>query len=255
MRQSLITEAERANKAEDHSTALTLAAQAGQIRMTPSLRLFIAQEQIEVGQLANSFYNAEVCVFEVTQDKALKHRKEILRTCKDLMADIQKSAARIILSLPNPVPPQARVLIGSLEVEESLYGRPYFVSPGLVRIEASAPGYLPYQHELEVEAKEEVTLMVSLPPEPSTLQALQRPVIGDSTVGEALNSQLIATREPVVVSPTAENRTAPSVAPYLLLGAGAASLGTSVVFLVLRNNALSAPRETMRRTDHFGLYG
>lgn len=232
LRQALTIQARQAMIAGDHSKALSLATQAGQIRMSPSLRLFIAQEQNEIGQLAPALSNAELCVFEATKDKALKKRKEILRTCKDLMAHIQKFAGRITVSLPTPVPPQVRVLIGSQEVEESLFGRPYPIRPGAIHVEATAPGCLPYQRELEIEAGDEVTVTVSLPPDPDLVQTTPPPVASiEPKLPTPSTDSAIA-----FISAPIETRSAGGTGPYFLAGAGAATLSTSGVLLLLRNS-------------------
>src|SRR5215831_17096147 len=84
-RQRMMDEADAASQAEDHARALSLAIRAGEIRMTPSLRRFIAEEQYEVGQFMGSMTSAEQCLDEAQAAKVLKHRQEILRACKSLI--------------------------------------------------------------------------------------------------------------------------------------------------------------------------
>jgi len=237
-RRTLLDEARKASNARDHAQALSLAAHAAEIRMTPSLRLFIAQEQSLVGQFGNSIANAELCALEATEDKALKNRKKILGTCKDLIAELQKSAARIIVSWLKPVPPHAQVLINGQVVPESLYGGPYTVSPGYVRVEASALGYIRFYRELEVEPQEEVIVTLGLT-EDLAPQAVERPADSDATVVAAETSRSPPNREAVVVSAGSEGQTTGPVGAYLLLGVGAASSSASAAFLIIRNNALN----------------
>jgi hypothetical protein len=222
---------DRAKKAHfvgNHAQALSLAARAAEIRSTPSVRQFIAEEQYEVGQFADSMTNAELCVVEALDDKALRHRKEILDGCKELITELKKSVGRIVVSLPSPVPPGAQVMVSGHLVPETLYGRPYWVSSGYIGVEASAPGCVPFERELVVGPGEEVTVMVSLPQEFRTAQAVP-------PVAEPL--QPPATRDAMVGSAGSENRTSGQIGPYVVLGVGAVSLGASAVFLVLRNNA------------------
>src|SRR5712692_9036495 len=105
----MLEEAYKARDAEDHERALSLASRAGQIRMHPSLRLFIAEEQSAVGQFNSSMSNAELCAQEANADRALKSRKTILDACRSLIGKLQESAARILVLMPDPVPPQAQV--------------------------------------------------------------------------------------------------------------------------------------------------
>src|SRR5215831_11629105 len=99
-RRKLLDTAKKAHLAGNHAQALSLAARAAEIRSTPSVRQFIAEEQYEVGQLENSTNNAELCVIEATEDKALRHREEILADCQELIVQLKKSVARIVVSLP-----------------------------------------------------------------------------------------------------------------------------------------------------------
>src|SRR5260370_40380255 len=85
-RRALLEQAEKARDAEDHPRALSLAISAGDIRMTPSLRRFIAEEQYAVGQLADAMRNAERCVQEATDAKAVDNRLAILRACTSSIA-------------------------------------------------------------------------------------------------------------------------------------------------------------------------
>ncbi len=224
-RQNLLEEAQKARDADDHARALSLASRAGHIRMTPSVRLFIAEEQSAVGQLANSMNNAEVCAREATDDRALKNREKILSACKSLVAKLQKSAARLLVLMPDPVPPQSQVMVNGHLLPEPLYGKQYLLSPGNIRVEASAPGRVPFDRELAVAAGEEGTVTVLLPAEVAATPPAQPPV----------------TREAPVVSATPEQEKSKfrEIGPYVVLGTGAASLGASVIFLVLRNSAVN----------------
>src|ERR1700687_1571847 len=234
-RRVLLNQAREASNASDHAQALSLAARAAEIQMTPSLRLFIAQQQSMVGQLGNAIANAELCAREATEDQTLKNRKEILGTCMDLAAELQQSAARIVISWPEPAPPHAQVLIDGQVVPESFYGRAYTVSPGAVRVAASAPGHLRFQSELQVAAQQVVTLTVALPEEPGTPRPVARSSGGEATVVPAQSFQPAAGHEVTVVSGGAPR----PVGAYVVLGAGAASLGASAAFLILRNNAFN----------------
>ncbi len=226
-RQNLLEEAQKARDADDHARALSLASRAGHIRMTPSVRLFIAEEQSAVGQLANSMNNAELCAREATDDKALKNREKIVSACKSLVAKLQKSAARLLVLMPDPVPPRSQVMVNGHLLPEALYGKPYLLSPGNVRVEANAPGRAPFNRELAVAPGEEGTVTVLLPAEVAATPPAQPPPP--------------VTREPPVVSATPEQEKSKfrEIGPYVVLGTGAASLGASLIFLVLRNSAVN----------------
>src|SRR5262249_50926306 len=133
--------------------------------------------------------------------------------------------ARLLVLMPDPVPPQAQVMVNGHVFPEALYGKPFLLSPGNVRVEASAPGRHPFNRELEVAAGEEGTVTVLLAPEVATITPAQPP----------------AAPEPTVYSrtPEPEKSKLREIGPYAVLGTGAASLGASVIFLLLRNSAVN----------------
>ena len=225
-RQTMLEEAQKARDADDHERALSLASRAGKIRMTPSVRLFIAEEQSAVGQLANSMNNADLCAREASDDKTLRNREKIISACRSLIGKLQKSAARILVLMPDPVPPQAQVMINGHVVPETLYGKFYMLTPGNVRVEASAPGYLPFKRELVVGAGEEGTVTVAmsrdLGPPPPVVQAPEP-------------SQPVA----VSAAPAQEKSSFREIGPYVVVGTGAVSLGLSAIFLIVRNGAVN----------------
>ncbi len=223
-RQTMLDEANKARDADDHERALSLAAQAGGIRMTPSVRLFIAEEQSAVGQLANSMNNAELCAREASEDKALKNRERIVTACRSLIGKLQKSGARILVLMSEPIPPSVSVTVNGHVLPEALYGKPYLLSPGNIRVEASAPAHLPFTRELVVAAGEEGTVTVSMTRDFGGPQVVQAP----------------EKREPMVVSTAPEEKSSfREIGPYVVLGTGAASLGASVLFLILKNGAVN----------------
>jgi len=251
-REALLEQAEKARDAEDHPRALSLAISAGDIRMTPSLRRFIAEEQYAVGQLADAMRNAEGCVQEATAAKALNNRRAILRACTSLIGELQRSAARIIVLMPDPIPPETEVLIGGQTLPESLYGLPYLSRSGEIHLEAKAPGRVPFQRDLVVGPQQEATVTVSLVPQPEVPDAkavseptvVSEPVVVPDPDTKPVSDGRVVSAAPVSASPVVqaepERRSTAPIGPYVVLGTGAVSLGASVVFLIVRNNAMNA---------------
>src|SRR5262249_5143988 len=181
-RQELIRAAQKARRAGDHEQALSLAGQAAQIWLTPSLRLFIAEEQSATEQFTNALVNAERGEVEAEKDDKLKNRETILRACRSLIVRLKKFTAQVIVVMPTPPPLNPRVRIGGHEVPDSLYGKPYLLPPGKITVEASAPGHVPFAQEVTAEAGKEVTVSVGMaagptpvappkPPPPAVPQA------------------------------------------------------------------------------------
>src|SRR5215470_10337035 len=83
-RRVLIERAQAARTGNDHAAALDLAQRAAQIAMTPSLRLFIAQEQNALGRLAEAFGNADLCMREAERDESVRNRGVVAATCRAL---------------------------------------------------------------------------------------------------------------------------------------------------------------------------
>src|SRR6516225_49937 len=99
--QNLMKKAQAARAAGDHATALLLASRASEIRMTPAVRLFIAEEQAEVGDVAGAMNNAEACAHEAAESKL----NNIVRSCRGLLGRLQQFAARLVVTVPAPTPP------------------------------------------------------------------------------------------------------------------------------------------------------
>jgi len=164
----------------------------------------------------------------------LNNRPKILRACKALIAELQRSAARVIISMPDPVPPQTEVVVSGQVIPESVYGLPYLFSSGEIRVEAKAPGYQTFQRDLVVGPGQEVTVRVSLLPEPAAAPGLQP---SESQETRALSGAKVGS-ETTIVSAEPPKRTG-NIGPYVVMGAGAAGLGASAIFLILRNNAVN----------------
>src|SRR5215472_4053967 len=214
---NLMKQAQAARAARDHATALTLASRAGEIRMTPAVRLFIAEEQKEVGDIIGAMSNAEACAHEAAASK-LPDRNAIVKSCRGLLGRLQQFAARLVVTLVNP-PPQIEITVNGKVLPESLYGQPYFLEPGPVHVEAKAPGHQPFQADTVIPFGEERTVAISMErdfgPEPP-------PTFAEKPTPKVVASQRSS-----------------SVGPYIVLGAGALSFGASALFLVLRNNSVS----------------
>jgi hypothetical protein len=159
----LIEDAQKARKSGNHTVALNLAGEAARIWLTPSLRLFIAEEQSASYQLATALVNAEACLADAGKDGTLQNREKLLQACNSLIAALKKSAAQVIVEMPNPLPAGARVIVGGHQVPHTLFGKPYLLPPRNVVIQATAPGRVPFEQQLTLKAGQEVRVPVVLP--------------------------------------------------------------------------------------------
>jgi hypothetical protein len=144
-RRELIERAQTARQAGDHTAALDLAQRAGQVEMSVSLRRFIAEEQLEVGEPAAALGSAEVCA----RDARASGKTEHADACAALVAKAKELVAFVVIRVAPDVP-GALVKLGPSEVPRALWGQRYVVKPGLVQVSASAPNHEPATASVEV---------------------------------------------------------------------------------------------------------
>jgi hypothetical protein len=237
-RQELVGRALEASKVGDHQTALSLAKRAAILRMTPSLRMFIAQEQQVLGLLADAYGNARQCTAEAEADLALDDRARILARCRTLESALVGRVAHLVVTLPRPAPPGTHVRVAGEEIDPALLGTPLVMSPGKVAIAIVAPGFAPYETEITLAEAAEAEVAARLEPSPPAACPTGRERVGDACVpvcpagrvrvGESCTLALPLER--ATESP-APSRDRPAwTGPVVLAGTGvvAACLGTVV---------------------------
>jgi hypothetical protein len=151
-RRSLIEQAQAARGANNHQEALELSERASRIQMTPSLRLFIAQEQYSLGRLAEAFGNADACMREAEADTQARNREQVAQTCRSLSQELRGRIAHVVIHPPNPSPAGLQVTVNGNALTDALWGVPYVVTPGHVTVVAHANGYRDFQQEIDVAA-------------------------------------------------------------------------------------------------------
>lgn len=231
-RRLLLDQASAQRAAGNHSQALALALRAGEVRMTPSVRLFIAQEELSLGDPAGALGHAEQCVVDVERDRRVPNRTPLLSTCRELSQVARAQVGFVLLRAPDPVPEGLRVTVRSAPLRAALLGVPFVVSPGLVEISASAEGRAAFSVSRRIERGEVADITLSLPliePAPPA------PVIALAPTPVAAPAP--APAPPIVVRPVATRR--PSrLGPALLLASGAAEVAGGVALLFVREGAL-----------------
>jgi len=164
-RQELLSQAGGLADQGKHAEALAVAKRAGAIKMTPSVRLFIAGEQSALGLLADAYGNGRQCAVEAEADTRLNSRDRILADCRALEVSLGKRVGRVTVRLPTPPPPNVHVTISGEELNAALIGEPYVVSPGKLTVAVTAPGYLPYHADVDVPEGGSPVVDVQLVPE------------------------------------------------------------------------------------------
>ncbi|MBI5513117.1 MAG: hypothetical protein HY909_05070 [Deltaproteobacteria bacterium] len=214
IRAELISQAEQASDGGDHTRAVDLASRAGAIRMTPSLRLLLAQEHNALGHTIDAYEFATRCVREAQADPNTRNRERVVEACNALVEDLRNRVGRVTIQVSNP-PPGLQVRVAGGEVSQALWGIPYTVTPGTVVVEATAEWYNPFRREVTVAAGENVDVGVTLVRGPG-----RPPPPGGGSGGGGGGIR-------------------PYIGPIAVGGAGVLSLVLSGVFFGLRNNAVS----------------
>jgi len=153
-RQDFIARASTLADQGKHADALAMAKRAAAVKMTPSLRLFIATEEVALGLLAEAYGNGRQCVVEAGVEARLNNRDRILADCTALETSLAKRVGHLTIKLPTfaplPTPANVRVTVGGEELNAAIIGEPYVVSPGKIAVTVTATGYLPYQTDVVV---------------------------------------------------------------------------------------------------------
>jgi hypothetical protein len=170
-RRALLAQAQRARTQGNHSLALYFAEQAGRLQMTSSVRRFIAEEQLALGQLAEAVTSAEQCVREANAEPPSENHGIVLTGCQDmvrtLVTRVASASVTTVLALPTGI-------------ELSLSGRPLareslvpneaacvWVMPGRQTLRAQVAGFAPSEVSRELAAGQVWVVRIDAPPAPA----------------------------------------------------------------------------------------
>jgi hypothetical protein len=215
-RRRLILEAGALRDRGDHAAALERLRQAAARRMSPSLRLFLAQEERAVGRYDDAIRDARGCAQEFESDRTLSHRGEFLTSCRALVDELATRVGRVIVRVPADVRDASVTLRGAPFPAES-WGVAWDVLPGPLAVEVTARGRETFTRQITVQAGSTAFVRAELPPRVA-------PTAPD--------------RPPPFVPPREVTSTGVPVGPVVLLGLGGATLALSAVFFALRGGAL-----------------
>lgn len=226
-RAELIAQAEQASDGGDHARALDLATRAASVRVTPSLRLLLAQEHVAVGHTIDAYEQATRCTREAQADPTTRNREQVIAACSALTDQLRGRVGRVTLQVQAPTTGM-RIRVAGDEVSQALWGVAYTVAPGAVAVEASAEGYAPFQQSVTVAAGQSVEVRVALTP-------LARPAVANVVAPPPARVTPPVIAPPVVAAPPARSL----VGPIALGAGGVVALGLSGVFFALREGAVS----------------
>lgn len=224
-RRDLISQAEQASTAGDHARAAELAGRASQIRVTPSIQYFLAREHQQLNHPVETLAFAGGCARAAEADLTLRNREAIMQACREIVTATEGRVGRLTVHLPSPAPSGVSVRVGSTDVPPTLVGVPIPVAPGAVSVEVSGAGFEAFRREVQVVAGQAATVDVTLTP---TSRTPSRPAATAAT----------APGEPIT-PPVAPPPRGPGVGPWIVAGAGVATLALSGVFYGLAMSARS----------------
>lgn len=206
LRRITLERATRAAEEGHHEEALTLAQRAGEIRMTPSVRMFITQEQRRLGQNLAALRSAQACLREL-RAQPVANGEAIQARCQELFDEAAQRTGTLTLQWQAPIPDGLRVRVAGEEIDRASLPLPINVDAGVVEVECTAPHYLPFRTTVRTELRRNVELSI----------ALQRAA-------------------EVPSSP----RSSSVLGPVVLLGVGGVSLAASLGLFLGRNAVISS---------------
>ncbi len=156
-------------------SALRLGEEAAQIQVTPSVQMFLAEEhEFLVGgvdggaHLLDAVRIATTCVRDATAQVALNNRERILQRCAEVLSRLNPRLAHLRLRIEAPNTEGLTVRVDEREIPRGLWSEPIDVLPGVVVVDASAPGRGPFHRAQRLPAGASEVVPVALPALPAT---------------------------------------------------------------------------------------
>jgi hypothetical protein len=169
-RRRLLDQAFEAATRGSHSDALRLAEEAAQIQMSPSVRMFLAQQHEELSRspeggdhLVDAVTHAGACVREATEQVTLNRRVEILQACAEVFSRLNARVGRVRLQVPRPTPDGLRVRVNGRDVLERDWNDPVAVLPGEVTVDATTTDRGAFHRTLVLTASHIEPLAITFP--------------------------------------------------------------------------------------------
>ena len=211
-RRDLLTRAEQARGDGAHALALDLGTRAGRIRMTPSLRLLIAQEHESLGHTLEALAEARRCAHEAVADPGLRNGPAIVARCDEIVRTMEPRVSRLTVRV---APAEGTIVaMGTQPLPPALWNVPLPILPGTVHVTATAADGRRFTREVSIAAGGAAEIVVDLPQEGAAAARPAAPTSGPARQG-------------------------PGSGPWILGGLGLASLGAMAAFWALHEAAVS----------------
>jgi hypothetical protein len=200
----------------DWAGALSLLREVAAVKITPQVRFNMALCEENLGQLVAARGSYELTIVEA---EAGGDAGSVVDEARQRLDSLEARIPKVVIERGEGAD-MARGSLDGIGVGATLLGKPMPIDPGPHVVEASAQGFSTFRESFRVAEKEQKFVRIALTP--VTTEAAQ------SQGQAALPAEHPATQE-------AQR----SVWPWVLGGAGVASLAASGVFLLLRANAVS----------------
>lgn len=191
-----------------------------QVRRTPQVVFHIALCQEKLGQLVAALGGYRIVVHDGAGDAK---NNQVVQTAQDAITSLEKRVPTLTVKRGKGAD-LAHITLDGVELGGSLVGKPQQLDPGPHSLEATESGHLPYKEVVQIAEGEAKVVEISLKEKPGDKPPPPPP---PTTTTDPSSS--------VALPPPTVTR---STLPYVVLGAGAASLVASGVFYYLRSSAL-----------------
>jgi PEGA domain len=201
--------------AGDWSGALALFQQVAYVKLTPQVRFHIGLCEEHLGQLAAALGDYDLAAHEADESKVAEVSAQVASRRDELKARIPE-----LTITRGSGGEYASVSLDGVSLGGSSIGIKLPVDPGPHSVEARAPGFKPFRVTIDIVEKESKKVEI-------TLERIPAPAMAPDPV--VSGTRAVDTSEPARAS----------VIPFVIGGVGVASLGAGVVFLMLRQNAIT----------------
>ncbi len=230
-RRVLLEQATAARASGDHSRAIDFAQQAGRILVSPSMRLFLAEEFQTIGRHSDALASADACVREAERDAGVPNREAILARCRAIVADARGRVALVTIRVAEPRPAGLRVTLAGQPVAAEMFGLPSAVDAGQVVVDARAGGGLSFRRSLDAVAGHSVEVDVAL-----RVGGADPPVSATSLTGSGPRGATPGASD--TSSGPGGRRGGSLVGPVVVMSVGGAALAASLAFFILRGSSI-----------------
>lgn len=193
------------------------------LKRTPNVLFHIAFCQEKLGQLVAAVGGYKITILEGGDDP--KSAKAV-QAAQEALVLLEKRVPSLTINRGKNSD-LAKITLDGSELGTASIGKPQQIDPGAHSIEAIAAGKIPFKEVIQIAEGENKTIEISLKDKPDDRPDKNPPPGPTTTATDA--------------GPDGSARLTPSkpLIPYIVLGAGAASLVASGVFFYLRSSAIS----------------